>query len=184
MEQSAYPYTGAQGRAGSTPTGSPSASPTSPSSRRRRAGRQRRRRADAGGAGAARPARRGAERGVHADVRGRGVVPAGVPARVGEPRRAPRRLRRARVRGAAAGPPPLLDHQELVGEGVGGAGLLPALPRPQRLRRRHHGLGRRRRSAMIDRPRRRSHVTDVSCEVLVLDVLAWLAVGDVAVVGA
>lgn len=63
-----------------------------------------------------RPSGGGAPRAVNADVRGRVSCPLICPSAWGQLWRAPRQLRCARVRGAAAGLLALLGHQELMGE--------------------------------------------------------------------
>lgn len=83
----------------------------------------------------------GIERGLHADVRARGVVPAGLRAAVGEPRRAAGGLRGEGFLPPAARVPALLDHQELMGEAVGRGRVLPAVQGARRLRHQHYGLG-------------------------------------------
>lgn len=55
------------------------------------------------------------ECGFHADLYPRGVLPADMPEEVGEPWRAPRRLRVERVFDPQARIQAVLDHKELVG---------------------------------------------------------------------
>ena len=83
-----------------------------------------------------------AERSFHADVRGRRVLPAGLRAKVGQPRGSPSGLRRQGFLSLAPGLPALLDHKELVGEAMGRGRVLPSLQRTRHVRSQHHGFCR------------------------------------------
>lgn len=69
----------------------------------------------------------GVERGIHADVRSRGVLPTDLPQEVDKPWGATGWVWSQRLLHSEAWLQALLDHKELLGKAVGRTRLLPAL---------------------------------------------------------